>query len=120
LFDRRGFIALLPGILIAALAAPLAFLGGPAAAIVGALCWGTALGVENSVLTAGVAHLVPETSRARAYGIFSAVFGIAWFLGSALLGALYDISIPLLVAVSVAAELAALIPFVMATRLTKA
>ncbi|MFL5238789.1 MAG: MFS transporter [Rhizomicrobium sp.] len=120
LFDRRGFIALLPGILVAALAAPLAFLGGSTAAIVGAVCWGAALGVENSVLTAGVAHLVPEHSRARAYGIFSAVFGIAWFLGSALLGALYDISIPLLVAVSVAAELAALIPFVLATRLTKA
>lgn len=114
-FDARGFIALLPGILIAALAAPLAFLGGPMAAIAGALCWGTALGVENSVLTAGVAHLVPEISRARAYGIFSAVFGIAWFLGSALLGALYDISIPLLVAVSIAAELAALIPFILAT-----
>jgi hypothetical protein len=48
------------------------------------------------------------------------VFGIAWFVGSALLGALYDISIPLLVAVSIAAELAALIPFVMAMRSTKA
>jgi len=111
---------LLPGILVAALAAPLAFLGGSLAAIAGALCWGAALGVENSVLTAGVAHLVPETSRARAYGLFSAVFGIAWFVGSALLGALYDISIPLLVAVSIAAELAALIPFILATRLTKA
>src|SRR4051812_30548511 len=119
-FDRRGFVALLPGILIAALAAPMAFLGGSTAAIVGALCWGFGQGVMNSVLTAGVAHLVPEHSRARAYGIFSAVFGIAWFLGSALLGALYDISIPLLVAVSAVTELAALIPFVMATRLTKA
>ncbi len=37
----------------------------------------------------------------------------------AVLGALYDISIPLLVIVSIAAELLALIPFVMATRLTK-
>jgi len=119
LFDTRGFVALLPGILIAAVAAPLAFLGGSVAAIAGALCWGAALGVENSVLTAGVAHLVPAHSRARAYGIFSAVFGIAWFLGSALLGALYDISIPLLVAVSIAAELAALVPFIMATRLMK-
>ena len=120
LFDRRGFIALLPGILIAALAAPLAFLGGSTAAIAGALCWGGALGVENSVLTAGVARLVPEHSRARAYGMFSAVFGIAWFLGSALLGALYDVSIPLLVAVSITTELAALVPFVVATRLTNA
>jgi predicted MFS family arabinose efflux permease len=98
----------------------MAFLGGSTAAIVGALCWGFGQGVMNSVLTAGVAHLVPEHSRARAYGIFSAAFGIAWFLGSALLGALYDISIPLLVIVSVIAELAALIPFVMATRLMKA
>jgi predicted MFS family arabinose efflux permease len=118
-FDRRGFIALLPGILIAALAAPLAFLGGSTAAIVGALCWGFGQGVMNSVLTAGVAHLVPERSRARAYGIFSAVFGIAWFLGSALLGALYDISIPQLVVVSVLTELAALIPFMLAIRLTE-
>jgi len=39
--------------------------------------------------------------------------------GSALLGALYDISIPLLVAVSIAAELAALIPFMLATRVAK-
>jgi MFS family permease len=119
LFDARGFVALLPGILIAALAAPLVFLGGSMAAILGALCWGAALGVESSVLTAGVAKLVPAQSRARAYGIFSAVFGIAWFAGSALLGVLYDVSIPLLVAVSVVAELAALIPFVMATRLVK-
>jgi hypothetical protein len=44
---------------------------------------------------------VPETSRARAYCIFPAAFGIAWFLGRALLGALYDISIPLLVVASV-------------------
>lgn len=119
LFDSRGFIALLPGILVAALAAPLVFLGGATAAIAGAVAWGLAIGVENSVLTAGVAHLVPETSRARAYGIFSAIFGIAWFAGSSLLGALYDVSLVALVAVSIAAELAALVPFLLATRLAK-
>jgi predicted MFS family arabinose efflux permease len=119
LFDSRGFIALLPGILVAALAAPLVFLGGATAAIAGAVAWGLAIGVENSVLTAGVAHLVPETSRARAYGIFSAIFGIAWFAGSSLLGALYDVSLVALVAVSIAAELAALVPFILATRLMK-
>ena len=47
------------------------------------------------------------------------MFGIAWFLGSTLLGALYDISIPLLVAVSVLTELAALTPFVTAIRWAK-
>ena len=76
----------------------------------GALCWGIALGMENSSLNAGVAKLVSDEARANAFGIFSAVFGIAWFAGSALLGAMYDISFTLLVGVSVAAELAALIP----------
>jgi hypothetical protein len=66
---------------------------------------------------------VPENSWARAYCIFSAAFGIAWFPGSALLGALHDISIPLvvvsvvtLVAVSVVTELTTWVPFVLATR----
>jgi hypothetical protein len=44
-------------------------------------------------------HLVPETSWARVCCIYSAAFDIAWFPGSAL----YDISIPLLVVVSVVA-----------------
>ena len=66
--------------------APLAFLGAGWVAMAGAVLWGVVLGVENSVLTAGVAHLVPDHGRARAYGTFSAIFGIAWFLGSALSG----------------------------------
>ena len=110
LFDRIGFAVLIPAILIAAVAPPLVFLGGETLAIIGALCWGVALGVETSALNAGVARLVPDSARANAFGVFSAVFGICWFAGSALLGALYDISFPLLVGVSVVAELAALIP----------
>lgn len=110
LFDRIGFVVLVPAILIAAIAPPLVFLGGETAAIIGTLCWGVALGVETSALNAGVARLVSDSARANAFGIFSAVFGICWFAGSAVLGALYDISFPLLVGVSVVAELAALIP----------
>ncbi len=109
-FDRIGFAVLLPAILIAAVAAPLVFLGSTWLAIAGAICWGVALGVETSALNAGVARLVPDRVRASAFGIFSAVFGIAWFAGSAALGGLYDISLTALVAVSVAAELLALIP----------
>lgn len=111
-YDKQGLGVLVPAILVAALVAPLAFLGTGAFAIAGAVLWGVALGMENSVLTAGVARLVPQHARARAYGVFSAVFGISWFLGSALLGALYDVSFTVLVSVSVVAELAALIPLV--------
>lgn len=116
LFDARGFASLLPPVLIAAAAPPLVFLGGHIEAIAGAICWGIALGVETSVLTAGVAHLVPKQARARAYGIFSAVFGIAWFIGSSALGALYDVSLVMLVIVAVLAEIAAIFPLLMVVR----
>ncbi len=110
MFDRYGFVTLVPAILIAAVTAPLVFFGGRAAAIAGALFWGVALGMENSSLNAGIARLVPDRARAGAFGIFSAIFGIAWFAGSALMGTLYDHAFTLLVFVSVAAELAALVP----------
>jgi len=101
---------LFSAIRIAAVAPPLVFLGSQIDAIVGTLCWGVALGVETSALNAGVARLVSDSARANAFGIFSAIFGIAWFAGSAALGALYDISYTALVAVAVAAELLALLP----------
>ncbi|MBV9990105.1 MAG: MFS transporter [Alphaproteobacteria bacterium] len=116
LFDRIGFVIIVPAILIAAVSAPLAFLGNETLAIVGAICWGAALGVETSALNAGVAKFVPDRARANAFGIFSAVFGIAWFAGSAAMGALYDVSATALVAVSIAAETVALVPLVLLIR----
>jgi hypothetical protein len=110
LFDSIGFSVLIPAILIAAITSPLVFFGGEMEAIIGTLCWGIALGVETSALNAGVARLVSHSARANAFGIFSAVFGVAWFVGSAALGALYDISFTALVGVSLAAELLALVP----------
>jgi MFS family permease len=115
-FDKIGFAVLLPAILIAAVTAPLVFLGSKWFAIGGAVCWGVALGMETSALNAGVARLVPDAMRASAFGIFSAVFGIAWFAGSAALGALYDVSLTALVAVSVTAELLALVPLALILR----
>jgi MFS family permease len=116
LFDRYGFAVFPVTILAAVIVTPLAFLGGHDMAIAGAALWGVALGAQNSILTAGVARIVPEHSRARAYGFFSGIFGIAWFVGSAIMGALYDISLPALVAVSIVAEIAALLPLLLALR----
>ena len=67
-------------------------------------------------MSAAVAKLVPLPSRARAYGIFTALFGTAWFAGSALLGALYDVSLLALVAVATLAQLLAFIPLLFAMR----
>ncbi|MBI4221340.1 MAG: MFS transporter, partial [Planctomycetes bacterium] len=46
--------------------------------------------------------------RGTGYGIFNTGYGIFWFLGSALMGLLYDISLMSLIIFSVAAQLASI------------
>ena len=118
-FDARGLSVMIPGLLFGAFAAPLVFFGGFGFALIGTLLWGAALGVQGSVMSAAIARLVPAHGRARAYGIFTAIFGVAWFLGSAAMGALYDVSMVWLVAVSVLPQLAALVPLALALRTMK-
>jgi len=118
-FDARGLSVMIPGLLLGAFVAPLVFLGGFGPALIGTLLWGAALGVQGSVMSAAIARMVPAHGRARAFGIFTAIFGVAWFLGSAALGALYDVSLPVLVAISVLPQLGALVPLGLALRTTK-
>lgn len=109
-FDRVGIRVLLPLTLISSAATPLVFFGGFKMALAGSALWGLGTGVHESIIPAAVARIVPATRRPSAYGLFTSGFGMFWFLGSAVIGALYTISIPALVAFSVAAQLAA-IPF---------
>ncbi|HEY4125924.1 MAG TPA: MFS transporter [Rhizomicrobium sp.] len=115
-FDARGLSVLVPGIVLGIAVVPLGFFGGFWLALLGTILWGVSLGVHEAVMSAAIARMVPEESRARAYGIFTAIFGIAWFLGSAVQGVLYDISLGGLVGVSVVAEIAAFVPLTAALR----
>jgi predicted MFS family arabinose efflux permease len=115
-FDARGLSVLIPGMLLGILVVPFGFLGGFWMGLAGALLWGLSLGVHEAVMSAAVARMVAEQDRPRAYGIFTAIFGIAWFVGSAAQGALYDLSILSLVIMSVAAEIAAFLPLFGALR----
>ncbi|MGH2465152.1 MAG: MFS transporter, partial [Candidatus Limnocylindrales bacterium] len=76
-------------------------------AFVGVLLWGVGMGVHESIMAAAVADIVPASRIASAYGLFNLGYGVAWFLGSAAMGILYDVSLPALVAVSVGLQLAA-------------
>ncbi len=116
LFDKAGIVILIPLTLLGALFAPLAFLGGFWVALVGVALWGLGIGVHESIMAAAVAQMVPVQRRASAYGLFTAGYGIFWFLGSAVLGILYGISIPALIIFSVVLELAALPLFVLVSR----
>lgn len=119
LFDRRGLVVLVPVTVVVAAYAPLAFLGGFAPALVGMVLWGVGLGAHESVMQAAVAQMIPQHRLGSAYGLFGAAFGIAWFVGSATLGALYDVSVTTCVVVAALAELLAVPPLVMAGRLMR-
>ena len=67
-------------------------------------------------MRAAVANMVSAERRGTAYGIFNAGYGVSWFVGSALMGILYDISIPLLVSFSIVAELASIPLFIIVHR----
>ena len=108
LYDRKGMTVLLAAAAIAAPVAPLVFLGGFGAAAAGVVLWGIGMGAQESVMKAAAAAMSPIARRGTAFGLFNMSFGVFWFFGSALMGFLYDISIPALVVFSVAAQLAAL------------
>ncbi len=120
MFDRHGLRVLIPLTVLSAAFAPLVFFGGFWTALAGAAVWGAGMGVHESIVPAAVAPMVPVERRASAYGLFSAGYGLAWFLGSALIGFLYDRSLPLTVAACVVLELAAIPFFVVAARRMRA
>ncbi len=93
LYDRIGIKAMILATALSALAAPLVFLGGFKAAALGMAFWGVGMGAQEGVMRAVIARLAPLDRRATAFGLFNAVFGLAWFVGSALLGLLYVYSV---------------------------
>jgi len=112
LFDRVGIWILVPLTLIAAASAPLVFLGGFWLALIGSALWGLGMGVHESIIPAAVATMVPQQRRPSAYGIFTAGYGVCWFIGSVIIGRLYDVSVLALIVFSVLAQMIAIPIFV--------
>ena len=104
LYDRIGFYSLALGLSFGVLALLFLF-NNPVIAMV---FWGISLGVQESIMRSAVAHLSPQTSRGKAYGIFHFFFGLSTFLGSALMGYLYQTSINLLILYSIGLHLLAI------------
>lgn len=110
LFDRKGLRALMLSTLLSAFFSGFIFLSGqPALIAVGIVLWGIGMGAQESIMKAAVSVMIPKTMRSTGFGIFETGFGVAWFLGSWLLGYLYDVNLRILVLVSAAAQLLSLL-----------
>lgn len=116
LFDRFGFSVLVALTAVSALFAPLVFLGGFWLALIGAAVWGMGIGAHESIIPAAVAPMVPVQRRASAFGLFTAGYGVFWFLGSAAIGILYDASLTATIVFCVASQLAAVPIFIVVGR----
>ncbi|MBV9821998.1 MAG: MFS transporter [Actinobacteria bacterium] len=89
-YDRHGMRGLLALPCLAAAVPFLSFSGRPALFVAGALVWGAGMGVHESTMRAAVADLVPAHRRGAGYGTFTAVYGLSWLAGAALIGWLYE------------------------------
>ena len=109
LYDKEGVKALVVSTLLSAPFAILIFTGTSLHSLfLGIALWGVGMGAQESILKAAVTSMVPKNCRATGYGIFECSFGVFWFLGSWLMGVLYDINIYTMIALSVLTQLAAI------------
>ncbi|MDE1889001.1 MAG: MFS transporter [Planctomycetota bacterium] len=115
LFDRKGISILIIASLFSMFFAPLIFWGGFYSALIGMSLWGIGMGAQESIMRAAIAEMVPINRRGAGYGIFNAGYGLFWFLGSALMGVFYDISLTSLIAFSVVTQIAS-IPLLLLVR----
>src|SRR5277367_2227879 len=111
LFDRFGLNTLVFGIFISLAGLPLGFLFGPVGAIASVACWAIGLGAQDACLRSGIATIVSMNKRGGAFGSLNGVFGVMWFLGSAVMGLLYSQSLAALVVFGVVTQLSAAVMF---------
>lgn len=107
-FDRTGIWILVPLTIISAASAPFVFLGHFWVALIGVGLWGLGMGVHESIIPAAVATMVPQERRPSAYGFLTGGYGLFWFIGSVIIGKLYEVSIPALLTFSIGAQLLAI------------
>jgi predicted MFS family arabinose efflux permease len=108
LFDKFGANVALLAFLISAVFAPFVFLGSSVIALLGMIFWGIGMSAQGSLFQAMLTGVIPAEKRSTAFGLFDTGYGIAWFLGSAAMGLLYDKSILAVVLLSVLLQIAAL------------
>jgi MFS family permease len=108
-FDRVGAKVLLVVPFLVAAVPALALTESVPVVFVGVTVWGLATGVQDSAVKALVAEIVPAARRATAYGVFAGIQGAFAVIGGAVVGWLYDVSLPALVAAVAAGQLLALV-----------
>ncbi len=92
-YDKKGL-----GVLYAVplLSVPIPFLGflgtGAATLIPAVALWGFSLGIQETVIKAGIADLTSLAKRGTGYGLFNTINGVGLLGSGAIMGLLYEVS----------------------------
>ena len=107
-YDKVGVTSLIIASSLSIFFSPFSFLSNSSLVVIlGVILWGIGMGAQESILKSVVADIVTPEKRGTAYGFFNAIFGFFWFIGSAVMGVLYDHTIVSLVIFSMIVESAA-------------
>jgi MFS family permease len=104
-YDKIGLISLLAVPLLTLPIPFLTFSYSYSLVLIGIVLWGMVMGIQETIMRAAIADLTPVERRGFAYGIFHTVYGASWFLGSALIGLFYELSVDYLILFVVVMEL---------------
>ena len=104
-YDRIGLVSLLAVPLLTLPIPFLVFSHSYSLVLIGMVLWGVVMGVQETVMRAAIADLTPIEGRGFAYGMFNTAYGVGWFLGAALMGLLYELSVNYLILFVVVMEL---------------
>jgi MFS family permease len=89
IYDRVGMRGLIVVSPLAAAIPWLSFSRSVAAVVAGAVVWGVTVGVHESTMRAAVTDLVPPSRRGAGFGTYTAIYGLTWLAGAAIIGVLY-------------------------------
>jgi len=79
--------------------------------LAGAIIWGLVMGCHETVMRSAIADLTPLSRRGTGYGIFNSAYGLAIFLGSALMGLFYENFLPAVIIGSIVIQILAIMVF---------
>jgi len=115
-YDRFGLPVVIVAVALSALFTPLLLSGKWVLVIASMPLVGIGYAVQDTLLKAMVAGVLPAARRNLAFGLFYAGYGCGWLIGSMAMGLLYARSQLALAALAVLAQLASLPLFVGAER----
>ncbi|MEM4625542.1 MAG: MFS transporter [Candidatus Pacearchaeota archaeon] len=109
--ESAGLLVLLFIPILTAILLPLIFSYNLILILIAVFLWGVVMGSHETIMKAAIADSTSITKRGTGYGIFNVIYGLALFIGSAIAGYLYDVSISIMMITLVLIEAISLILF---------